>query len=129
MSDAHRSPGSARSDARRFAVDRGFLLLCLVVTSIACLLLAVLIGSILLRGLGTLDWAFVTGGMSTRPEDAGFAIPILGSVWLLVVCAATALPLGVGTAVFLEEYRPKRGWLRSLHGLAQTNIRNLAGVP
>jgi len=72
---------------------------------------------------------FVTGSPSSAPSEAGFRAPLLGSLWLLAVCAAAALPLGVGTAIVLEEYRPRRRVVRLLHSLVQTNIRNLAGVP
>ena len=40
-----------------------------------------------------------------------------------------ALPIGVGTAIFLEEFQPRNRWLRYFHGLVQLNINNLAGVP
>ncbi len=72
---------------------------------------------------------FITGSASNQPSETGFFYPLVGSIWLLVVCAAVAIPLGVGTAIFLEEYRPKSRPIRILHAIVQTNIRNLAGVP
>ena len=54
---------------------------------------------------------------------------IIGSVLILLVCIAVALPLGIGTAIFLEEFQPKNILLRWLHSFVQINIANLAGVP
>ncbi|MEO1617364.1 MAG: ABC transporter permease subunit [Planctomycetota bacterium] len=54
---------------------------------------------------------------------------ILGSLFVCGVCALFALPLGVGTAVFLEEFQPTNRLLRAIHGFVQLNISNLAGVP
>src|SRR5690606_17164761 len=51
------------------------------------------------------------------------------SVILTVLCSLFTLPLGIGTAIFLEEYRPRSRWLMRLHSLVQLNIANLAGVP
>jgi phosphate transport system permease protein len=74
-------------------------------------------------------WDFIAGNPSSTPHKAGFRAPLIGSLWLLAVCAIAAIPLGVGTAIVLEESRPKHRVWRALHGLVQTNIRNLAGVP
>lgn len=73
---------------------------------------------------------FVTKPPSMTPTNAGFNAPLLGSIWILLVCALSALPLGVGAAIMLEEFRPrKRGPAHLLHRIVQTNVRNLAGVP
>jgi len=62
---------------------------------------------------------------STNPAIAGFRIGIAGSLWLLFLVALFAIPIGVGAAVFLEEFAPQ-GRIRRI---IQTNIANLAGVP
>lgn len=114
---------------RKF-VDRAFLTLCLVAASTAVLLLAVLLISILWSGFGRLSWEFLTNfNSSTSPNEAGIYPALIGSLWLLLIVAVTSIPLGVGTAILLEEYRPKNRALRSVHGFIQTNITNLAGVP
>jgi phosphate transport system permease protein len=59
------------------------------------------------------------------PRLAGFRTGIAGSLWLLGLVAVFSIPVGVGAAVFLEEYAPP-GWLRRI---IQINIANLAGVP
>ncbi|MEC9374712.1 MAG: PstA family ABC transporter permease, partial [Planctomycetota bacterium] len=72
---------------------------------------------------------FLTSPPSRRAEDAGLEPALWGSIWICLVCGLTALPIGVGTAVFLEEFRPKSRLLRRGHAFVELNIRNLAGVP
>ncbi len=95
---------------------------------IALGVLAVLIGDIVLRAIPVLldrPAEFVTSPLSSRPARAGIGQGILGSVLLMSFVIALALPLGIGAAVYLEEYaRDSR-----LARLVRTNIRNLAGVP
>jgi phosphate transport system permease protein len=95
---------------------------------IALGVLVVLVADILIRSLPVfterpLD--FLTSPLSSRPARAGIAQGILGSVLLMVFVSAIALPLGIGAAVYLEEYARDTWWSR----LIRTNIRNLAGVP
>ena len=68
---------------------------------------------------------FLTSGLSSNPEDAGVAQGIFGTVVLAVLVSLLAFPLGIGTAVYLEEYAPDNRFTR----LLVLNIRNLAGVP
>ena len=71
------------------------------------------------------NWDFVTSPASDQPETAGIRTAILGSAWLVVITVLFAVPVGVGAAVYLEEFaRPSR-----FNDLIQTNINNLAGVP
>lgn len=72
-----------------------------------------------------LSWTFITAPASAIPELAGIRTAILGSVWLVVITIGFAVPVGVGAAVYLEEFsRPNR-----FNDFIQTNINNLAGVP
>jgi phosphate transport system permease protein len=68
---------------------------------------------------------FVVSPMSSRAEFAGVRTAVLGSIWLVVIAIALALPVGVGAAIYLQEYSTKNFLTR----LIQTNINNLAGVP
>jgi phosphate transport system permease protein len=68
---------------------------------------------------------FFTAGDSREPELAGYAVGMVGSLWVILVCLALALPLGVATAVYLEEFAP-RHWLNEV---IEVNINNLAAVP
>lgn len=76
-----------------------------------------------------LDWQFLTTAPSRTPEEAGFYPPLVGSVMMLLVIIISAFPVGVGAAVYLEEYAPKRGRWGRLVDLIEVNISNLAGVP
>jgi phosphate transport system permease protein len=104
---------------------QGALLLSLL---IALGVLAVLIGDILVRSLPVFAERpvdFLTSPLSSRPARAGILQGIVGSVLLMAFVAAIALPLGIGAAVYLEEYA-RDTWASRL---IRTNIRNLAGVP
>ncbi|MBN8657181.1 MAG: phosphate ABC transporter permease PstA, partial [Anaerolineae bacterium] len=68
---------------------------------------------------------FLSSPMSSRAEFAGVRTAILGSLWLVGIAIAFALPIGTGAAIYLQEYAPKN-WFTSI---IQTNINNLAGVP
>ncbi|MDZ4756022.1 MAG: ABC transporter permease subunit [Phycisphaerae bacterium] len=70
-------------------------------------------------------WEFFTEYTSRKPKDAGIRAPLWGSIWVCAICAAAALPIGVGTAIYMEEFATSNRFTRFI----QTNIRNLAGVP
>ncbi len=72
---------------------------------------------------------FLTNPPGPDPIDAGIGPALQGSVWVCAVCALVCLPLGIGTAIFLQEFQPRNIWLRRLSALLQLNINNLAGVP
>ncbi len=78
-----------------------------------------------------LTWDFITGRQSSVPEYAGIRTAILGSLWVIFITILVAVPLGVGTAIYLEEYATmvSNPVMRRLNGIIQTNINNLAGVP
>ncbi len=68
---------------------------------------------------------FITSPASAIPELAGIRTAILGSIWLVIITVSFAVPVGVGAAVYLEEFaRPNK-----FNDFIQTNINNLAGVP
>ncbi len=75
--------------------------------------------------LGRFLWALATKKQSSDPALAGFRVGIAGSLWLLALVATFAIPIGVATAVFLEEFAPPGRIRRTI----QMNIANLAGVP
>lgn len=71
------------------------------------------------------NWDFITSPASESPETAGIRTAILGSTWLVLITVLFAVPVGVGAAIYLEEFaRPSR-----FNDFVQTNINNLAGVP
>lgn len=83
--------------------------------------------------LGDLDFeattTFIRGEPSVNPREAGFKSPLVGTIWLLSVCAISAIPIGIASAIFLEEFKPKSRIEITIHRVINTNIRNLAGVP
>jgi len=99
------------------------------------LVVGALAGAALVRTLGYagpdpwLDWQFLTSATSRTPEDAGIYPALVGSVLMLVVIVVSAFPVGVGAAIYLEEYAPESGWQGRVVDLIEINIGNLAGVP
>lgn len=73
-----------------------------------------------------LTTAFVTSPQSSEPELAGVRTAILGSLWVIAITISFAFPIGVGAAVYLEEYASHKSLVNRI---IQTNINNLAGVP
>lgn len=74
---------------------------------------------------GALLSNFLTEGPSSVGQDAGIFPALLGSLWMAVITICLAVPIGVGAALYLEEYK-HAGWLGRI---IQVNINNLAGVP
>ncbi len=123
--DTHRE----RSLATRHRIDRWFVCFCQLVAMVSVVILAVLLSTVLIKGLPALGWDFVQGAGSSDPQKAGIRPAMLGSMWLCGVCALAALPIGVATAIFLEEFKPHNKLAQKFHGFVQLNISNLAGVP
>ncbi|MFB6113280.1 MAG: phosphate ABC transporter permease PstA [Halodesulfurarchaeum sp.] len=96
---------------------------------------AVASGVLLARQIGTkgpsvwLDWQFLTSAPSTVPEQAGLYPAIVGSVFVIAIVALISFVVGVGAAIYLEEYAPSTGIAGSITRVIRVNISNLAGVP
>ncbi|MBM3924766.1 MAG: phosphate ABC transporter permease PstA [SAR202 cluster bacterium] len=99
--------------------------LTLMATLVGVVFLVVLMVDVVRDGWRWLDWDFITSFPSRRPVDAGIKSALFGTLWLMGFTALIAFPLGVGAAIYLQEYAPKH-WAISLIKL---NITNLAGVP
>ena len=122
----------AASIERRRVDTRGLLFKvvlqsCLLVT---LALLAVLLVTVALDStdqLGTRLWDFLQGTLRSRSSDGSLGIHqgMYGSLWIAVIVAVLAFPIGIGAAVYLEEYAPRN----RLTAFIEVNIRNLAGVP
>ncbi len=102
-----------------------FLAVCLTVLTGTVLFLLVLMADLILDGVSRLDYQFLTSFPSRRAARAGIAPALVGSVYLMILVALISLPLGVGAAIYLEEYAPKTWFSRMI----ELNIANLAGVP
>lgn len=106
-------------------LDRMLMVGCLAATTIAVLVLSALLVSIAIEGTSSLSWSFLTSFASRKPSQAGILAPLMGSVWVCTICAVVAIPVGIGTAIYLEEYARRSRMKR----LIQLNISNLSGVP
>jgi len=87
--------------------------------------LATLVFDIFSDGAARIDWAFLTNTGSRRADQAGVYHALMGSIWVIVLTGAIALPIGVSAAIFLEEY----GTRSRLARFIELNIANLAAVP
>lgn len=94
-------------------------------TLLGLLVLAILLADIVRDGLGRLSWDFLSGLPSRHAENAGIFPALAGTVWVIAVTAVLAVPIGIGAAIYLEEYGDRGWWARVI----EVNIANLAGVP
>lgn len=121
-------PGSdalTTADPRRRARERRFVWVMLVAVAVGVVSLVLLLVDVGRLGIPRLSLDFLRGLPSRIPARAGAMPAILGSLWLIAVTAAFAIPVGVGAALYLEEYaKPGR-----LSRLIEVNLSNLAGVP
>lgn len=111
--------------ARRARIGTAFHVLCLAATLVGVLVLGLLLWDIFITGVGRLTGSFLTGFPSRFAAQAGLWPAIVGTVFILVLTAIVAFPLGVATAIWLEEYAP----VSRMRTIVETNIANLAAVP
>ena len=114
------------ADARRRAKDIGFRLLLLSCLGLSILLLGVLLGDAIADGAGHLTPDFINNFTSIDADKAGIQAALWGTIWLMGICAAFIIPVGVATAIYLEEYADDDRWYNRL---IEVNIQNLAAVP
>ncbi|MFT8319271.1 MAG: phosphate ABC transporter permease PstA [Bacillus sp. (in: firmicutes)] len=94
-------------------------------TMVGLVVLGILFYRVLTQGIGYLDLQFLQSLPSRKPEQAGVYTALIGTVWLMAVVAPVSLLIGVGTAIYLEEYASKNKFTAFI----KLNISNLAGVP
>ena len=102
---------------------KGLLLLSLVVGFTTLLALLV---DVFAKGWSHVTWEFLTSPPSIDPEIAGAKPAILATIYLGIMLVLFAVPIGVGTAIYLEEYANRKRWYNRL---LELNIQNLAAVP
>ena len=105
--------------------DLLFMLAGVMSLMIAVLTFIALFSHMLIDGLPRLSWEFFTSYPSRRPESAGILSAWVGTTLVMIVTALSAVPLGIGAGVYLEEYAPKN----FLTEIIEINVTNLAGVP
>ena len=110
---------------RRHRNARIFRWLCFSTVIVATGSLAILLIEIARQGHGYVDWQFITSFPSRFVEKAGIKAGLFGSLWIIGFTALISVPLGVSSAIYLEEYAPKNRLTRFI----ELNIANLAGVP
>jgi phosphate transport system permease protein len=105
------------------ALFKGVLLFSLLIGFATLIVLLITVAS---DGLGHLSWDFVTSFPSSLPSRAGIQSPLVGTIYLMVLVALITIPIGVGAALYLEEYADRRRWYNRA---IELNIQNLAAVP
>ncbi|MFC6615618.1 phosphate ABC transporter permease PstA [Halopenitus salinus] len=113
--------------------DRSFAAILLIAAISGIAMMAILLAYVAVDAFSILDpehgswvdWQFLTSLPSRTPAEAGFLAPIVGSLLILSVMIFAVFPIGIGAAIYLEEYAPENRVTR----LVRINIANLAGVP
>jgi phosphate transport system permease protein len=111
--------------ARRQWLSRASRWVLMAGTVIAILFLIYLVADVVQRGWERLTWDFLTSFPSRRALEAGIRSSLIGWLWLIGTVIVLAVPLAIGTALFIEEFAP-RNWFTEA---VRLNIANLAGVP
>lgn len=112
-------PGAKRKDV-------AFRTLMFTALGIAFLMLGTLLVTVVSDGAGSLSWDFLTSFGSFNPNIAGIQAAIFGTLWLMGICALFIVPVGVATALYLEEYADPNN---RVNRIIEVNIQNLAAVP
>jgi phosphate transport system permease protein len=116
-----------RASGRDRAFARFFRALMLAAIGVSVLALATLLYDVARDGLPKLSVDFLTSFPSRiLPQTSGIESAIYGTLWLMAICAVIVIPLGIATAVYLEEYGDRTKWWNRL---IEVNIQNLAAVP
>lgn len=105
--------------------DKVFNIFGMLCTGFVLLILVVLFADILIKGLARVDWSFLVNFPSRHPEQSGIYTALAGMFSLLLFTLLIALPVGIMSAIYLQEY----GTNNKLAKLVEINISNLAGVP
>lgn len=115
----------AASLKRRQLKSKIFMYFCGLVTWLGVALLLVLLYQVCVDGFKWLDTQFLTSFPSRFPYKAGIKSALVGTLWLISMIAFISIPIGVATAIYLEEFSSKG----RIGRLIELNISNLAGVP
>jgi phosphate transport system permease protein len=118
------TPHATRASVRRIS-GHIFLALSLAATLTGIVALVVLLATVAADGIGRVSWDFINSYPSRFPDQAGIKGALFGTLWLMAMTALFAVPVGIGAAIYLEEFAP-HNWFTKI---IETNINNLAGVP
>jgi phosphate transport system permease protein len=103
-----------------------FQFLCVLACLIIIAMLAIILGNIVIHGIGTISFEFLSRAPESGMTGGGIFPAIFGTFALVVLMTIAVIPMGVATAIYMHEYAPKRS--RMVH-LVRLAIQNLAGVP
>jgi phosphate transport system permease protein len=106
--------------------DIGFRISMLLCVAVSAIVLVTLVVDVLLDAIPVLGSKLFTNFPSSNAEIAGLQPAITGTLWIIGVCAVFIVPIGVATAIYLEEYADNSKWWNRL---IEVNIQNLAAVP
>ncbi len=116
---------ASRNRQFRKATSGGFVALGIAATAFGVFAVGLLLYSVASDGIGVFDWDFLTSFPSRIPEDAGIKSALMGTLWVMGFTTLFAVPVGIGAAIYLEEFAGKNLFTK----IIETNINNLAGVP
>jgi phosphate transport system permease protein len=105
--------------------DQLFMVFGLLCTFFGLIMLVIFIGGIFNEGFSRIDWEFIVNYPSRNAAKAGILSALAGTLWIVVLTSLVAIPVGIGAAIYLEEFA-KKTWLGRI---IEINISNLAGVP
>jgi phosphate transport system permease protein len=112
--------------AARRRRDQLFKWLCLSSIIFAALILVLIFGRVVVDGIDSISWQFLTKNSSVNARKAGIFTALTGSLWIVVLTAIIAVPIGIAAAIYLEEFQRRKNWITNF---IQLNIANLSGVP
>jgi phosphate transport system permease protein len=119
------SPEASARLNKRYVAERRFKAMGVAAIILSLSFLAFLLITMIGKGLGGIDWAFLTGSDSTEPDTAGIWGAFKGSLLTMGVTLALSFPMGVLAAIYLEEFAPRHKWVEWV----EVTINNLAAVP
>jgi phosphate transport system permease protein len=119
-------PEFKASASTRYGLDRAFTWLVTAAALVGVVVLALLLADVVRDGSSMLSLEFLRSFPSqVFPENGGIYPALIGSLWLLTLTGLISVPLGLGAAVYLEEYAEDT----RINRIIEINISNLAGVP
>ena len=119
-------PSTKSNLQSRKRLDSLFRILCLVAASLGILILVIFISKIVIDGIQHVSWKFITSELSQRAKRTGIWPAIVGSLYVMVLTTAISVPIGVASAIYLQEFATRKSRFISI---IQLNIANLSGVP
>lgn len=109
----------------RLWCDRAFTIFAFLGASFGIIFITILLWNLSQTGLEKINWSFLTSFASRRAQDSGILSALVGSLWLFVLTLVMVIPLGVGSAIYLEEYRKNK----RIDSIIEISIANLAAIP